>query len=154
VSRYGQRAPVDPGIEYAQRIADLEADVAELKRLLAKSPATAWATITLGSANWTQTRTPQWRTNGARIELRGYLTRINGGFTIPSALFTLGSANPPNPGVNYNLVGYAVVAALTPDSTDYGWVVDTGAGTFRTAGTTHPLAIADQVSLDGLWWPA
>ncbi len=34
MSRYGQQAPVDPGIEWAQRFADLEAKVAELQRLL------------------------------------------------------------------------------------------------------------------------
>lgn len=149
----GQRAPVDPGIEYAQRVADLEAAVAELKRLLSKSPAGAWRTITL-TGSWTQTRTPQWRTNGARIELRGYLTKITATFTPGSTLFALGSSNPPNPGANYNLVGYAAIAAATPDATDFGWVVDTGAGTFRSGGATHTVAVADAVSLDGIWWPA
>jgi hypothetical protein len=150
----GQNGPVDPGIEFAQRIARLEADIAELKRLQSRSTAGAWQTITLGAAAWTQTRTPQWRTNGARIELRGYLTKITATFTPGSTLFALGSTNPTNPGANSNLIGYAAIAAATPDATDFGWVVDTGAGTFRSGGATHTVAIADAVSLDGLWWPA
>jgi hypothetical protein len=49
VSRYGQQAPVDPGIEYAQQIADLKADVAELKRLRSLS-STRMLDVTKGTA--------------------------------------------------------------------------------------------------------
>lgn len=125
-----------------------------LNRVIIGPVGTAWATVTLGSANWTLNRTPEWRRNSGRIELRGYVTKTTAAFAPGSTLFTLGGSNPPDPGATYTIGGEATVAALTPDGGRLQWQVDSGAGTFRTASVTHQLAVGDSLSLDGIWWPA
>src|SRR5688572_27587590 len=72
----GQSAPVDPGIEFAQRSADLESKVAEIMRLLSRPQAHAvdYAIVTANqasittevditglSANWTAVSTRLYR---------------------------------------------------------------------------------------------
>lgn len=115
----------------------------------------AWSAIAINlPANWTVVRTPQWRTNGNRIELRGALQRAGGGaFAVTSTLFALGGGNPPNPGASYSLSGIAGIVASVPDAQAFNWFVDAGAGTFRSTSTTYALAVGDTLTLDALWWP-
>lgn len=121
---------------------------------LSVTGASAWQPLTLASANWTQIRTPQWRINAGRVELRGFLTRTTSTFTANGTLFTLGAAaNPPVPSQAYTVHGAAGIAAATPDATVVVWQVDAGAGTFRSSALTHAVAVGDTVSLDGICWP-
>jgi hypothetical protein len=149
VSRIRTSAPIDPNDRFADRIKTLEALVAELQR-----PSVRWRTITLASPNWTQVRTPEWRLNGGRIELRGALTRTTSTFPPTSNVFLLDSGNPPTPSQVYAVGGPGTIVASTPDSQYMTWVVDTGLPSFRSGSATFTLAVGDAVSLDGIWWPA
>lgn len=147
--RITNSTPVDPNDRFAQQIKSLQAQVAELQR-----PSSGWQTITLASPNWTQVRTPEWRLNGGRIELRGAVTRTTSTFPPTSNILLLGSSgNPPAPSQLYSVGAQATIVASTPDSQFMTWVVDTAVPSLRSGSTTFTVAVGDGVSLDGIWWP-
>lgn len=123
-------------------------------RLILGAVGSVWRDLTLASANWSETRTCEWRREGGRIWLRGLLVRTTSTFTASTTLFTLASAdNPPNPGVTSNSTALTIIAALTPAAYSYPWVIDSG-GVFRASGSAPTVAIGDTVVLDGVSWPA
>lgn len=146
----GQNGPIDPTVGFGQQIKDLQQRIAELERLAGVSVASTWTSLSLLSPNWTQTRTPQYRFNGARVELRGALARISTTYTTGTALFNLPSAITPSQ--HYTDTATSSIASLTPDRYAYSWIARS-TGTFESLATGPDVAPGDSVDLDGISWP-
>jgi hypothetical protein len=160
---------IDPGMEFAEGIKKLERRIAELERTvgaittLALDSLTiggdpvravgAWQTLTLSIASQTIIRTPQWRYNGGRIELRGEFTRT-ASMAPGTTIAALGSGgNPPTPSEDLAAMAVALIAAATPDAQMLEIQIDSGGLGIRTTGGTWTVAIGDTVKLDPVWWP-
>lgn len=145
---------IDPGASFAEHVAVLERRIAELERAAGRGPGD-WQPLTLASANWTQTRTPQWRINAGNIELRGLITKTTFPLSLGGTLFsTSATGNPPAPSVEYRVAMHGQVAASTPDYQPIDFVWDlSGTPLLRTTTVTLELAVGDVLFLDGARWP-
>lgn len=109
--------------------------------------ATDWATVSLGSANWTTVRTVEWRYEGSRVWLSGAVTRITSAFPANSNLFGLGSGGNPPAGSQLYVQPMDRGGTINGD-----WVIDSGTSNFRSSTTAPTVAIGDTITLDHVSW--
>lgn len=112
----------------------------------------SWQTLTLAIGAQTIVRTPQWRRNGGRIELRGEFTRT-AAMAAGTTIANFGGGNPPAPATNIPGWGVGTIVASTPDNQPVALQAHSSLG-LRTTTTTFALANGDGLALDTMWWPA